>query len=675
MQQAAQSTSTISVVVVVYNIPREIPRTLLSLSASYQRHIRADEYEIIVVDNGSTPPVDPKMLDGLDGNFRLIRMDPASPSPARAINRGLREAKGDVIGVMIDGARIVTPGLLHFARHGASLFPRAVVATLGWYLGADVQKFAVEAGYSIEEEDALLASIAWPAEGYRLFDIATPDESSVDGWLRTIVESNALFLSRDTWRAMDGVDEAFDFPGGGLLNPDTFKRAMELEGSELVLLLGEATFHQLHGGVATNSQLESFVDAVELWHVQYAELRGERFKPPSPQHRRSYIGTLPTGALFQLVSAAVHPIRGRKNPPVGRTFDRDRWSLTKSAAPVNSKVAALVKLAQKEFTAGRLEACAAVARLARRHAPAEPEPQRLLRQIGPALLRRIPTDDYPDFHAALGEAYSFLGDREKAATEFAAALRLDSKSNRSYVGLSMLRMPGDGYLLWLRRFHELLRPASYVEIGVNQGLSLSLAKPPTRAIGVDPAADIRVRFRAETHVFPETSDEFFAQGRLRELLRDQPLTLGFIDGLHLFEQALRDFINLEPYCTRQSVILFHDTLPLDESAQSRERTMNFHTGDVWKAIVCLKHYRAELNIFTIAAPWSGLTVVTNLDPKSRTLEVNYSAAVERFMNMPFSTIQQGLDAALNLVPNDWETVAQRLSGRADVVQTAETNAL
>ena len=104
----------VSVVVVVYNIPREAPRTLLSLSAAYQRHIHPDDYEVIVVDNGSNPPLDPDLVAGLEGNFRLIRIDHASPSPAPAVNRGIAAANGEIIGVMVDGARIVTPGLLHF---------------------------------------------------------------------------------------------------------------------------------------------------------------------------------------------------------------------------------------------------------------------------------------------------------------------------------------------------------------------------------------------------------------------------------------------------------------------------------------------------------------------------------------------------------------------------------
>src|SRR5271166_2260657 len=77
----------VSVVVVVYNMTREAPRTLFSLSAAYQRNIRADEYEVIVVDNGSTPPFDPRVLAALEGNFRMIRIDPAPRSPAHAINR------------------------------------------------------------------------------------------------------------------------------------------------------------------------------------------------------------------------------------------------------------------------------------------------------------------------------------------------------------------------------------------------------------------------------------------------------------------------------------------------------------------------------------------------------------------------------------------------------------
>src|SRR4051794_35126180 len=176
----------VSVVVVAYNIPRELPRTLASLASRYQRHIRPDEYEVIVIDNGSSPAVDAGMVAQFGDNFRLIRIDPAPSSPAAAVNRGIAEARGEIIGVMIDGARLVTPGVLNYARHAARLYETAIVVALGWYLGYDFQRWAMKAGYDQAQEDALLAKIGWPQDGYRLFEIGTPDESSAEGWLKPI---------------------------------------------------------------------------------------------------------------------------------------------------------------------------------------------------------------------------------------------------------------------------------------------------------------------------------------------------------------------------------------------------------------------------------------------------------------------------------------------------------
>jgi glycosyltransferase involved in cell wall biosynthesis len=290
-------------VVVAYNIPREAPRTLYSLSAAYQRHIAPDDYEVIVVDNGSDPPLDPQMLAGLQGHFRLIRIESAPPSPAHAINRGIAEARGDIIGVMIDGARIATPGLLHFARHGARLYEKAVVATLGWYLGPDFQNRSIERGYDQSREDALLEKIDWPRDGYRLFEIGVMDESSYDGWFRPISESNALFLRRESWDLLGGVDERFDAPGGGLVNLDTFQRCLEWPDAQLVVLLGEGTFHQLHGGIATNVSADRHRESWERWAAQYTGIRGRPYAVPRPRSLPTYIGTLPRRALTGMMRA------------------------------------------------------------------------------------------------------------------------------------------------------------------------------------------------------------------------------------------------------------------------------------------------------------------------------------------------------------------------------------
>ena len=59
----------------------------------------------------------------LEAGFDTLIFWAIDPSPAHAINRGLAEARGKVVGVLIDGARIVTPGLLHFGIEFSAVDP------------------------------------------------------------------------------------------------------------------------------------------------------------------------------------------------------------------------------------------------------------------------------------------------------------------------------------------------------------------------------------------------------------------------------------------------------------------------------------------------------------------------------------------------------------------------
>ena len=595
-------------------------------------------------------------------SLRSGACDRAPSSPAYAVNRGLAAARGKIIGVMIDGARIVTPGFLHFARSGAGLYRRAVVASLGWYLGLDIQRWAIECKYNQKREDALLASIGWPQDGYRLFEIAALDESSVDGWFHRISESNGLFLSSESWDLLGGFDERFDSPGGGLLNLDIMIRALEMPERELVILLGEATFHQIHGGIATNAEFRIFPQKFNEWRQQYESIRQKPWAVPE-QVQRTYIGTLPQPALVQFARAIVEPVHGA---PLGTSFDRTLWTITPPPRPADPLVASLVDLAENEFRGRRFEASAAVARMARNRAPDEPAPQRILANAGIWLRDdgEPPEARRKDFHLARGKAFHLLGDRTAAASEYRLALTFDHDLEEAYVGLSSLRLPGEDYLIWLARLHDALLPKTYVEIGIEYGHSLGCARPPTRAIGVDPEPSIQTPFKTETHIFCETSDAFFANERLTPLLDGRPLDFAFIDGLHLFEQTLKDFINLEPHCGSNSVILVHDTSPLDASIQTRTRTTKFWAGDVWKIVPCLRHYRPDLNIITIATPPTGLTMITRLDPTSRVLSDRYDEAVSRFIDTPYSEIESRLESVLNIVPNDWHVVEARLKAAA-----------
>lgn len=652
----------LSVVVVVHDMAREAPRTLLSLSAGYQRTIDEEAYEVVVIDNGSDPPLDPHVVSDLPGTFRLIRIDDAAPSPAQAINKGLAAARGGVVGVMIDGARLATPGLLHFALHGARLHDRTVVGTLGWHLGFDIQPFAIEAGYNEVREDRLLADIDWPADGYRLFEIGALDGSSIDGWFRPINESNALFMRREMWEELHGVDERFDRPGGGFLNLDLLRRALELPKAEYVVLLGEGTFHQLHGGIFSNATFDQRTERIEAWLAQYQKVRGKPWASPVP-HSQTYLGVLPQAALTHFLRAAIAPM-AEGTGPLGGEFDRGIWSLRAPVLPRSPRDATLVNLAHAELREGRYAGAAAVSRLARRLAPDEPEPQRVL-SIASSWLRGPASEaERPaEVHSALGDAYALMGESDAAIAEYHAALSLDGALGRAHLGLSSMLLPGIDYMEWLTRLHRLTRPAVYLEIGVASGRTLALARPPTIAVGVDPVPTLVVPVTAETHMFAEPSDDFFALGKLDALLGDRRVSFAFIDGLHTFEQALRDFMNVEASSSNDSVIVFHDTLPLDERTQRRERETQFWTGDVWKVVLCLRRYRPDLEIFTIATPPSGLTVVCNLDPGSSVLQRDYDRVVDQYMNAPFSAVADSMKEQLSVIPNDWDLVLARLKAR------------
>ncbi|WP_442756947.1 class I SAM-dependent methyltransferase [Methylocystis sp. JAN1] len=233
----------------------------------------------------------------------------------------------------------------------------------------------------------------------------------------------------------------------------------------------------------------------------------------------------------------------------------------------------------------------------------------------------------------------------------------------AHVGLSELRFPGDNYLVWLARLHAELKPETYLEIGVARGQSLACARPPTRSIGVDPAPMINAALTTESHIFCEESDLFFARRGLDPVLSGRPLALSFIDGLHVFSQSLKDFLNTERYCDAHSVVLLHDTAPLDEPTQRPDRQRRFYSGDVWKTVVCLKHFRPDLDIFTIATAWTGLTVVTGFNPETRGLPLTLEEATAHFENMPFSSLEGQEQTMLNIVPNNPELVLGRLMAR------------
>jgi len=209
----------------------------------------------------------------------------------------------------------------------------------------------------------------------------------------------------------------------------------------------------------------------------------------------------------------------------------------------------------------------------------------------------------------------------------------DPQRLRDDLAETQRRLPGPAYYQVLAAIHAHLRPANYVEIGVDQGISLAQALPATPCIGIDPEPMID-RDLPNAQIYEFTSDEFFARHDLGDLVGG-PVAVAFIDGLHLFEQVLADFINIEAHSSPDTVVLLHDCLPLDAETANRERTTDFYSGDVWKATMALEQHRPELEMAIVPTLPTGLCMVRGLDRTGRMLERELPGIVAEYRELGF----------------------------------------
>ena len=281
----------LTVVVVFYNMRREARRTLHSLSRAYQEGVEDLDYEVIVVENGSDPDqrLGGKLVRSYGPEFRYLDMgDEARPSPVHALNRGIAKGRGRSFALMIDGAHVLSPGVLHHGMVGLRTYEPAVVSTQQWYVGPGQQGEAIHEGYDQAMEDRLFEAIGWPGDGYRLFDIS--HFISERDWLDGMWESNCLFVPRSVLSQVGAFDESFDMPGGGYANLDLYERVGSTPGVTVTTMLGEGSFHQVHGGTTTNQGVDDRATRISGYAEHYAEVRGRPFRGhQKPIH---YVGRL-----------------------------------------------------------------------------------------------------------------------------------------------------------------------------------------------------------------------------------------------------------------------------------------------------------------------------------------------------------------------------------------------
>ena len=163
---------------------------------------------------------------------------------------------------------------------------------------------------------------------------------------------------------------------------------------------------------------------------------------------------------------------------------------------------------------------------------------------------------------------------------------------------------------------------NYLEIGISSGNTFREVICETKH-GVDPNDGDPSKPDVPSFItYPYTSDEFF------EHHIEQNYDIVFIDGLHHYDQVVRDIYNSITHLNTGGIILLHDTKPYSELMQRNPQPEEVSidgiwTGDVWKAVA-----------------------------KFRSVEINYTCETIDF-DLGLSFIQEGITTPIS-IPSDEE---------------------
>lgn len=206
---------------------------------------------------------------------------------------------------------------------------------------------------------------------------------------------------------------------------------------------------------------------------------------------------------------------------------------------------------------------------------------------------------------------------------------------------------GIDYKAFLKQIHDVVEPSTYLEIGVYTGATLDFAH--CTSVAIDSKFQLGVNAvgtRTETYYFQMQSDEFFAKHDLRKFLPGG-VDFAFLDGMHLYEYLLRDFINTEKYAHKNTIVAMHDCYPINLEIADREMNLDqrtdeatrlWWTGDVWKLLPILRDYRPDLEVTVFDCPPTGLVIVEGLDSGAKALTNAYDEIVAKYQRAPSLTV-------------------------------------
>jgi hypothetical protein len=233
---------------------------------------------------------------------------------------------------------------------------------------------------------------------------------------------------------------------------------------------------------------------------------------------------------------------------------------------------------------------------------------------------------------------------------------------------SYRRKPKPVYMLTrieiIQKLIKKKKAKTYLEIGVNNGRCFLRIKAKNK-LAVDPTIKISQGRKLKhcitnpcninNQYFERTSDDFFSASI--PFFKSNKPGIVFVDGLHTYEQALKDVLNSLEHLQEGGIILMHDCNPLSAAAaypteyitEAANAPGYSHTwnGDVWKTIVHIRSMHQDLNVFVLDCD-HGIGVVTR-GKADQTLSYSKS----QIEAMQYSHLESDRKTLLNLKPESY----------------------
>jgi hypothetical protein len=217
----------------------------------------------------------------------------------------------------------------------------------------------------------------------------------------------------------------------------------------------------------------------------------------------------------------------------------------------------------------------------------------------------------------------------------------------------------------IQRLIGVIQAKNYLEIGVNNGACFLRIRAGYK-MAVDPSFKIAPGRKLKYFVknpwnfnnryFEQTSDDFFKSQK--PTLESHKPRLVLVDGLHTYEQALRDVLNSLSFLDDGGIILMHDCNPLTEDAalaaesidDAKRKLKDYGgtwNGDVWKAIVHLRSLHRDLEVFVLDCD-HGIGFVRRAVPETK---LDFSQ--QEIQELSFQDLAKNRSTFLNLKSPDY----------------------